>query len=100
MKINHLGRKIYLFPGQHWLFLGLFKSRGKNVLINVFAKKITKICYILGENARYKCFKSKYRQFPANFGQMFAFSTPGISLMTKDLAQIKVYTHLFQYRKF
>ena len=28
-----------------------------------------------------------------SFGQIFAFPTPGIILMTKDLAQIKVYTY-------
>ena len=28
-----------------------------------------------------------------SFGQIFAFPTPGIILMTKNLAQIKVYTY-------
>ena len=46
-----------------------------------------------GKNARDKCCRSKYRQFPANFGQIVAFPHAGISLMTKDWAQIKVYTY-------
>ena len=32
--------------------------------------------FIFGENARNKYFRSKYQQFPANFGQIFAFPTP------------------------
>ena len=57
-------------------------------------KKITKIYYIFGKNARNKCFKSKYRQFSSNFGQIFAsFPQPDIKLMIKDLTQIKAYTY-------
>ena len=41
----------------------------------------------------YKCFRSKYQQYPAKFGQIMVFPTPGISLMTKDLIKIKVYTY-------
>ena len=29
---NDLGRKTYPFLGKHWAFLGVFQSRGKNVV--------------------------------------------------------------------
>ena len=41
----------------------------------------------------YKCFRSKYQQYPAKFGQIIVFPTPGISLVTKDLIKIKVYNY-------
>ena len=85
-------------PGKHWAFLDLFESHVKNVLIKNMVHtswkvmKITKICYIFGKNARNNCFKSKYQQFWSNIS---------ISLMTKDLAQIKVYTYFkVQYRRY
>ena len=56
-------------------------------------QKITKICYISGKNARNKRLRSKYRQLSENFCQIFTFPTPGISLMSKDLSQINVYTY-------
>ena len=56
-----------------------FQENHKNLLY--FWKKL-----------RNKCFRSKYRQFSANFGQIFAFPIPR-HLMTKDLTQIKVYTY-------
>ena len=49
-------------------------------------KKITKIYYIFGKNARNKCFRSKYWQFSANIGQMFAFLTAGISLISLKIS--------------
>ena len=68
-----------------FLTVGIFRPfsspSGKNVLIKnmvhtFFFKKITKICCIFGKNARNKCFRSKYQQLSANFGQIFAFPTP------------------------
>ena len=88
---------IYLFSGKQWGFLGLFQVPVKNALVKnmvrtcVF-KKIRNICYILGGNARNKCFTSKYWQ--SNIQQIsvkyLSFSHPYISLMTNDLALIKL----------
>ena len=52
-------------------------------------KKIIKICYIFGKNARNKCFDS----FQHISAKNLSLPYPYISLMTKDLAQIKAYTH-------
>ena len=75
------GIEIYHFSAKLWTFLGYFQVPGKNVLIKnkvhtCIFKKITKIYYIFGKNARNKCFRIKYRQFSANFGQICAFLTP------------------------
>ena len=76
-----LGNLKYTIFLANWTFLGLFQVPGKNVLIKnmvhtcVF-KKITKMYYIFWKNARNKCFRSKYQQFSANFGPIFAFPTP------------------------
>ena len=61
--------------------------------MHVFSKKITKICFIFWKNAGNKCFRRKYRQLPANSGQIFTFSTHRYKLLTKNLAHIKVYTY-------
>ena len=70
----------YHFAGKQWTFLGLFQVPGKNALIKNLVtcgfEKISKICYLFGENARNKCFRSKYQQFLANFSQIFALPTP------------------------
>ena len=58
---------------------------------HVFFKKIRNICYILGRNARNKCFTSKY--WKSNIQQIsvkyLSFSHPDVSLMTNDLTLIK-----------
>ena len=59
--------------------------------MHVFPKKITKIYYIFGKNLENKCFRSKYKQFSAKVGQIFAFPTPGICLLSKGLPQDKIY---------
>ena len=58
-----------------------------------FFRKITKICYICGENARNKCFRSNIGSFRQIFVKYLPFPHPDISLMTKNLAQIKVYPY-------
>ena len=58
-----------------------------------FTRKSQKVIFLGKIQEIYKCFRSKYQQYPAKFGQIMVFPTPGISLMTKDLIKIKVYTY-------
>ena len=50
-----------------------------------FPTKSQKFVIFLGKMQELDA-KCKYRQFSANLGQIFAFPTPGIGLMNKDLA--------------
>ena len=64
----------------------------KTWYIHVFSRKSQKVD-IFGKNARDECFRSKYWQFSANLVKYFPFPHLDVSLMAKDLAQIKVYTY-------
>ena len=81
IKINHLGTWEECFDWKHVIYI-CFPWKSQKVVI--FLGKMQEI---------YKCFRSKYQQYPAKFGQIMVFPTPGISLMTKDLIKIKVYTY-------
>ena len=50
-----------------------------------FPRKFQKFVIFLGKMKENKCFRSKYQQFPVNFGQIFNFFQT-LVLMTKSLA--------------
>ena len=77
---NLLGDVKYPFLNKYLTFLGLFQSNGKNVLIKNMVHRCAflenhKNLFFFEKNTRNKCFRSKYQQFSANFGQIFTFPT-------------------------
>ena len=86
MKVNQLGMWNIPFSWQTDSIFRPFSNPwgkcfdSKHKCIHVLLKKIKKNCYIFGKHSRNKCFRNKYQQFSAYFGQIFAFPTPRLQL--------------------
>ena len=59
----------------------------------MFFKKITKICYIFGKIKEINALEANIGGFQEILVKYLPFPHPGISFMTKDLSQIKVYIY-------
>ena len=103
MKINLLGTWNKPFSWQ-WTFLGLFQvPLGrmfwlKTWYIHVFSRKSQKCVVFLGEMQEISALEVNINSFQQISVKYLPFPHPDISLMTKYLAEIQVYTW-FQYRR-
>ena len=64
-----------------------------------FPRKSQKFVIFLGKMQEIRALEANISSFQQNSVKYLPFQHPDISLMTKGLAQIKVYIHLFQYRR-
>ena len=90
---------MYHFPGsKRWTFLGIFQVPEKNVLIKnmvhecVF-KKSQKFITFLGKMQEISALEANINNSQQISVKYLCFPHPEISLMAKDLTQIKVYTY-------